>query len=292
MRASFLLKAFWVSLFVVPLAATLAWIAGGEASSTLVLRLLFAATVVVEVGALRQTIVTRRLFAKSDAGYLTWTLTSAFLLVRLVAEARLLTLTFNLVSAPHPIEQASAGIFFYVIWLRYLYTVSDVLFVGALITTIKAYRGTGLKFEIIGRDYVYIALVWFMPLTTLVFRSQLGLAGITASDPYILGYRLTAVFVGAAIATLCLVVRRYVVQMGRGAVGRVWNSVAVAGIARDMSFLALAVLGRNWGRAAAFGEQYLLWIFAACWLLAALYQQALVPARRPVPAPEPAEART
>jgi hypothetical protein len=68
--------------------------------------------------------------------------------------------------------------------------------------------------------------------------------------------------------------------MGGGAVARVSNSVVVAGIARDASFLVLAVVSKFWKPGAEFGEQYLLWIFACCWVLAALYQQEVIPQAR------------
>jgi len=186
---------------------------------------------------------------------------------------------------------ASAGSFrfFYVVWLRYLYTVSDVLFIGALIGTIRAYRSTGLKFGLIGRDFLYILLVFAIPVTTYLFRANLGLAGLITSDSHIATYRLVAVFVGGLIASLCLVVRRFAAQMGGGAVSRVWSSVAAAGIARDASFLALAVLSVWWRPGAEFLEQYLLWIFATLWLLAGIYQQEVLPQSAPVPAMQAAE---
>jgi hypothetical protein len=287
MRSSVFFRLMAATLIIAPLASLLAWSLGGAEGGNLVVKVLFAATVLIEIGALKEAVSARKLFSRADTGYLTWSLTIAFLVVRLVAEARLLTITFNLFDLPRNITDASPGAFFYVIWLRYLYTVSDVLFVGALVTTIRAYKSTGLKFELQGRDYLYIALVCVVPITTLVFRGNLGLAGLINADHYIATYRLVAVFSGGIIASLCLVVRRYVAQMGGGAVARVWNSVVVAGIARDASFLVLAVVSKFWKPASEFGEQYLLWIFASCWVLAALYQQELVPQARPA-ATEPA----
>jgi hypothetical protein len=259
----------------------------GADGGNMVVKLLFAATVLVEIAALRQAFSARKLFSKSDTGYLTWSLTIAFLVIRQIAEGRLLTLTFDLFDLPKNITAASPGAFFYVVWLRYLYTVSDVLFIGALLTTVRAYQSTGLKFGLQSRDYIYIALVCAVPITTLAFRGNLGLAGLINTDHYIATYRLVAVFSGGIIASLCLVVRRYVAQMGGGAVARVWNSVVVAGIARDASFLVLAVVSKFWKPGSEFGEQYLLWIFASCWLLAAIYQQELLP-RVPQASTEPA----
>jgi hypothetical protein len=264
-----------VSLIALPLVFLAVATAGSAAEADRMTLVLFGATVVVEVIALWQALSARKLFSRSDGGYLTWTLILLFLIVRLAAEARLTTLNFHLV--PKYTDGGGAGLFFYTIVLRYLYTLSDVLFICALGATIRAYKSTGLKFELMRRDYIYILLVWAMPTLTYVFRDNLVNPGITTADGYIATYRLVAVIVGAAIASLCLVVRRYVVQMGGGAVARVWNMVVVAGIARDASFLCLALLSNWWRPGAAFVEQYLLWVFSCCWLLAALYQQEVLP---------------
>jgi hypothetical protein len=284
MRSSIVFKFLVATLVIAPLASVAAWNVSGADGGNLVVKVLFAATVLIEIVALKQALAARKLFSRSDTGYLTWSLTIAFLLVRLVAEARLVTLTFDLFNLPKSITAASPGAFFYVVWLRYLYTISDALFIGALLTTVRAYQSTGLKFGVQGRDYIYIALVCAVPVTTFFYRANLGLAGLINTDHYIATYRLVAVFSGGIIASLCLVVRRYVAQMGGGAVARVWNSVVVAGIARDASFLVLAVVSKFWKPGAEFGEQYLLWIFALCWVLAALYQQELIPqAKQGVP---------
>src|SRR5262245_43998170 len=134
-------------------------------------KFLFALTVLIEIIALTQAIVARKVFVQSDFGHLTWTLIVAFLIVRLVAELRLISLTFGIVEMPKPVESASSLLFFYVIVLRYLYTVSDVLFIASLITTVRAYKSTGLKFEILKQDYAYLLLVWAIPVLTYVFRA-------------------------------------------------------------------------------------------------------------------------
>jgi hypothetical protein len=202
---------------------------------------------------------------------LTWTLIVAFFVVRLVGELRLITLTFEFVSSYK--DGSSAGSFFYVVVLRYLYTISDLLFIAALVTTVRAYKSTGLKFELMSRDYGYIAFLWAIAVATYYNRSNLSLGGIITTDNYILTYRVVAVFVGAIIGTYCVVVRRYALQMGGGAVAKVWNTVVVAGISRAASFLVLALFLKKWRVEAQFAEQYLLWIFAWCWLVAALYQR-------------------
>jgi hypothetical protein len=277
MKAASFSRFFVASLVVLPLAALLAGQIGGSGLTSFV-RVLFALTVAVEVFAFWQAAAARKLFSKGDPGYLTWTLILAFLIVRLIAEARLLTLTFGLVAIPSALNSASAPLFIYVVVFRYLYTFSDALFIGALITAVLTYKRTGLRFSVQPRDYLYILLLWSVPVVTYMFRDNLGLTGLTGADPYISNYRLVAVIIGAVIASLCVVVRRYAIQMGGGAVARVWNTVVAAGIARDASFLTLALLSRWWGAGATFTEQYLLWIFACCWLIAALRQREVVPA--------------
>jgi hypothetical protein len=158
-----------------------------------------------------------------------------------------------------------------------MYTVSDFLFIGALANTIRAYKTTGLKFELLAQDFFYMLLVWAMPGLTYLFHKNLMYSNTAGTDKYIVTFRLVTVSVGALIATLCLVVRRYVLQMGGGAVARVWTMVVIAGIARDASFLALALLSGRWRASAQFTEQYLLWIFSCCWLMAALFQQEILP---------------
>ncbi len=266
------------SLIIAPAAFSLAVKLGGNDSGMSVTRLLFALTVVVEIAALMQVILSRRMFSPSDPMHLTWTLIAAFLIVRLLGQVRLLTLTFNFI--PTYSETGPRWLFYYVVWGRYLYTLGDLLFVASLITTVRAYKLTGLKFELIGRDFLYISILWVIPFITYVFRQNLALGGIITTDGYVVTYRLIAVFVGALIASLCVAIRRYTIQMGGGMVARVWNTVVLAGTARALSFLVLSLMLRWWKPGAQFAEQYLLWIFAACWLIAALYQQEVLPRAR------------
>jgi len=277
MRSKPVTRFFIVSLIAAPLVSMLAWRLNGSAGGTDVTKGLFAVAVVVEVVALIQMIGARALFARSDPGHLIWTLIVGFMALRLAAEFRNLSIVTGIVQVPASIDTASTGLFVYVVLLRYLYTLADLLFVAALIASIRAYKSTELNFELVAIDYFYILMVWAIPIVTYVLRGNLGVAGISNSDKYTPIYRLVAVFVGAVIASLCLVIRRYVVLMGGGAVARIWNSVAAAGISRDASFLALALLSAAWRPGAEFLEQYLIWIFANLWLLAAVYQQEVVP---------------
>lgn len=278
MKSKQVLTPFTVSLFVLPAIFALAIYFAADPPKTgkLLTNYLFVLTVLVEAVALFQVMATRKLFSQSDPGHLTWSLVAAFLTVRLLAELRLFTITFNIVRVPSPIESAPPALFFYVVVLRYLYTLSDLIFIAALVTTIRAYKSTGLNFRLLNQDYFYFLLVWAIPAVTWFFRANLGLSAAVGPDKYIPTYRLVAVFVGALIVSLSLIVRRYASQMGGGAVARVWSTVAMAGLFRAASFLALALLSRRWSTLAVFTEQYLLWIFACCWLLAALYQREVI----------------
>ena len=120
-------------------------------------------------------------------------------------------------------------------------------------------------------------MLWTIPFLTYAYRDNLALGGIVTSDRHVVTYRLIAVFVGALIASLCVVIRRYAIQMGGGMVARLWNTVVAAGIARALSFLVLALMLKWWKAGAQFSEQYFLWIFAGCWLLAALFQREVLP---------------
>jgi hypothetical protein len=278
MKSKQIITPFMISLFVLPtvfvLAVSLA--ADPRHLGRALTNYLFVLTVLVEIAALFQALATRKLFSQTDPGHLTWSLVATFLAVRLLAELRLFTITFDIVHVPGPLESAPSGLFFYVVVLRYLYTLSDFIFIAALLTTIRAYKSTGLNFRLLKQDYFYFLLVWAMPLVTWLFRANLGLSAAVSPDKYIPTYRLVAVFVGSLIVSLSLIVRRYASQMGGGAVARVWSTVAMAGLFRAASFLALALLSRRWPTLAIFTEQYLLWIFSCCWLLAALYQREVI----------------
>ncbi|MEW6207942.1 MAG: hypothetical protein AB1631_06215 [Acidobacteriota bacterium] len=274
MNSRTILTPFILSVMLIPFVFAISLGLSGDATPEKITLTLFAETVAVEFLALFQIAKARKLFSRSDQGYLTWTLILAFLIIRILAEARLTTMNFRWV--PQYEEAPSSFLFFYRYVLRYLYTLSDLLFIGALMTTIRSYKSTGLKFELMKQDYLYTILLWAMPIITFVYRENLFSAA-AGNDPYIPTYRLVAVTVGAIIASLCIVVRRYALQMGGGAVASVWNSVVAAGIARDASFLALALITPSSRGVAQFIEQYLLWIFACCWLMAALYQREVLP---------------
>ncbi|MBI3654672.1 MAG: hypothetical protein HY231_26875 [Acidobacteria bacterium] len=270
MTAKSCLKVFLVSLVLVPLLFFIVLNQAGGEQATSVTLSFFAVTVLIELVALGRIFQVRKAFSPGDSGYSIWTLILATMCVRLLAEGRLFTLTTHLV--PEYQEGASNLLFFFVVVLRYLYTVSDVLFTVALILTIRSYKSTGLPFKLLAIDYFYIAALCTLPVITYSFRANLLLSTLSGHDGYIATFRLVAVTVGAFIASFCVVVRRYALQMGGGQVAKVWSMVVIAGVARDGSFLTVALLS-SWSKSvASFTEQYLLWIFACCWLLAALYQ--------------------
>jgi len=222
---------------------------------------LTVAVLLVEMIALAQIIRVRAMFSRGDTARLTWTLIASFLLVRVLCDMRLIAGFLNLFPA--------GGFNF-----LYFYTVSDLLFIAALTTTIRLYKGTGLKFEIKPVDYLYIAGAWAMAVATILAASYQGSATNFSS---VTGYREVAVTVGGVIVSLGLVVRRYVSQMGGGAVARVWNTVVIASVARDASHLA-SLLVPIWSpRYGFFVDIYLRWIFAICWALAATYQLEIIP---------------
>lgn len=252
------------SLVALPVAYAAAIVGSSDARNSgarAVVMGLSLAVLLVEMIALAQIVRVRALFSKADAARVTWTLIASFLFVRVLSDLRLIASFLNLFP--------TGGFNF-----LYFYTVSDLLFIAALTTTIRLYKGTGLKFEIKPVDYLYIAGAWAMAVATVLAAYYQGRATDFGSAT---GYREVAVTVGGVIVSLGLVVRRYVSQMGGGAVARVWNTVVIASVARDASHLA-ALLGPLWlPRYGFFVDIYLRWIFAVCWVLAATYQMEIIP---------------
>ena len=233
-------------------------------------RALFVVTLVVQAAALRGAARCRAGFAPGDLGHRTWSLFTAFLAIRLLAELRLATLYFGL----GPTEDG-AWRTLYVVVLRYLYSVSDALVILGLLGMIGGLRGLGLHFALRQRDRIAMLLVAGMPPIAFVLHERLtGFVGLE-NDRSILIYRLVAVTITAFVAMLCIAILRYVRQMGGGALARVWGAVVVAGLARAASFVALAIVG-VWSRAwADVVEQSLLLLFALAWWQAVRAQRRL-----------------
>jgi hypothetical protein len=235
--------------------------------------ILFVGTVLLTLVAFGGALRCRAGFGPDDLGRRTWTFFAAFLGIRILAELRLFTIYFDLVP-----ELSNAGRVFYIVVLRYLYTLSDLMMIAGLVSTIRGYRGLGLHFAVQRRDEIGIAVLAVLPIAAFVLRDHLTVFVTARDDQAILVYRLVAVTVTAVVAALCIVILRYVRQMGGGALARVWGAVVVAGLARAASFVALAAVtsvSSAWGDVV---EQTLLLVFAAAWLTAAGLQRRLIAA--------------
>jgi hypothetical protein len=242
-----------------------------ESVLVVVQRVLFVGTLAIELLALLGAAQCRARFERGDPGRTTWTLFTAFLAVRVIAELRLFTLYFELV----PGLQGTAWGTFYVVVLRYLYTVSDLCVVVGLVGMIRALRGLGLSFSLRPSDLVAMVLVAALPVVAFVLRERLTRTAALAADEAILAYRMIAVSLTAIVAMLCIAILRYARQMQGGALARIWGAIVVAGLARTASFVALAIVGGTWGNIA---EQVLLVVFALAWLRAGQEQRRLLAA--------------
>lgn len=246
-------------------------------------RTLFVLTLILELVAVLGAARCRATFEPGDDGRTLWTLVTAFLGLRLVAELRLATLYFDLV--PDAIASSEIASFVYVVVFRYLYTVSDLLVATALILAIRTYRSLGLHFRLERGDRAAIVALASLPLVAMSLRQELtGFLG--TDDPSIVIYRLVAVTLASAIAMLCLIILRFVRQMGGGALARVWSAIAVAGLARAGSFVVLGLVAASSVRWGDLAEQTLLLLFALAWVFATRAQhrlQRLLPERPAAP---------
>ncbi|MBK8265055.1 MAG: hypothetical protein IPK80_27455 [Nannocystis sp.] len=230
-----------------------------------------ALTVVVELLALGVAARVRQRFEPGEPSRITWDLIVGFLAVRTLAQLRLLSFYFDFV--PGFVESSPSLTHIYTVWLRYLYTIADLLMIGGLSSTIRSYRALGLHFELRGRDWALIAVVAAMPLSVIASRDQLW------SDPHLAApeisltiYRMVAAVVSAAIAALSLAVLRFVQQMGGGQLALVWGAIGAAGLARALSFVALALLSGISPAAGDLAEQSMLWLFASAWFAGVMWQ--------------------
>lgn len=265
-------------VFVVSLLAWPAAFAAGLATDFAkeITRVCFVLTLPVEAAALILVFGVRRRFAPGEPGRLVWSLFTGFAVLRMLAQLRLLTLYFGWV--PEVIGAHNGLYMFYIAGLRFLYTASDFLFAAALVASIRNIKSTGLPFATEKRDYGWMALVCVLPAGALILHQYMAVdtvIGTGAGLPLMI-FRLVAVALGTIIACLCIVVRRYAVQMGGGALAGVWNMLVLAGISHTASFVAFALLAALWPRGADVSEQFFLWIFACAWLLAVLRQRAMV----------------
>ncbi len=215
-----------------------------------------------------------RRFAPGERAGLAWWLIAASMIVRLVAEARRATIWFRWVEGW---RQWPLLYDVYVSGFRYLYTLSELLFVAALVVTIRNFKTSGLEFSTKGRDWVYIGILCLLPIPVVIYRDNLALTPLGGYSHEI--FRIVAAVLGSIIAALCIVVRRYALTLRGGLLAGVWNAVVLAGIARTASFLFLALLLGRWPAIGHFTEQFLLWVFAGAWLVALMRQSAMLPAR-------------
>lgn len=264
-------------VFLVSLLAWPAAFAAGLAADFAVeiTRACFVLTLPVEAAALVLVFGVRRRFGPGEPGRRVWTLFAGFAVLRMLAQLRLLTLYFGWV--PQLVAGNQGLYVFYIAGLRFLYTASDLLFAAALVASIRNVKSTGLPFATEKRDYGWIGLICVLPAGALILHQYMAVdtvIGTGAGLPLMI-FRLVAVVLGTVIACLCIVVRRYAVQMGGGAVAGVWNMLVLAGISHTASFVAFALLAALWPRGADVFEQWFLWIFACTWLLAVLRQRSL-----------------
>ena len=266
MRSKPILLSFLISLAVIPVAFLLVLDVDGPTD-----RLTFAlygAAIVVEALAFVQALISRRVFDEEDWGRTVWTLFSGFLGIRLLGEFRYVSLLVNGISSNA--AGISTTMFVYIVVFRYLFTAADLLCLAGLIRTVREYRASGFEFRLLRRDWFYIGALWIMPIVPIIYPAQ-------NADGYLRAYWLVATTVGTLIASIGMVVRRYAQQMGVGALARVWTTVVIACTARAASFPAIS-LASQWlpDPVTDFVEQYPIWIFANCWLLAAVLQQSVL----------------
>jgi len=265
---------------VVFLFSLLAWpaaFAAGVAADLAVemTRACFVLTLLVEAIALVLVFGERRRFAPGEPGRRVWTLFAGFAVLRMLAQLRLLTLYFGWV--PEFVAGNHGVYLFYIAGLRFLYTASDLLFAAALVISIRNVKSTGLPFATGTRDYGWMALICIIPAGALILHHTMAVDTVigTGAGLPLMVFRLVAVTLGTIIACLCIVVRRYAVQMGGGALAGVWSMLVLAGISHTASFVVFASLAVPWPGGADFFEQLFLWIFACAWLLALLRQRTM-----------------
>lgn len=225
---------------------------------------LFAATVAVELGALVLALRGRAHLQPTDDSRLTWTLLAAALATRLLAEVRVGL--FYLDAVPAFIADSPALSDLFLLVLRYLYTLADLLLLAGLWTARRSLDRSGLGLPLRRRDLGVVVLL--APLPVVTWAAQTAVQG-GPSDPGIFTFRVVSVIVGSIVSVLCLGLVSVSLQMGGGVLAWIWGSLAVAGIARVLAFVAASGLTALAWPTAMVVEQGLLWTFACAWLLAA-----------------------
>jgi len=235
---------------------------------------LFLGTLAVELAAVVVALEGRRRLAQGDPARRAWTWIAVALALRLVAELRLATLYLGLVPRDFAVEHPWLwDIYFF--GLRYLYTLSDLALLPALLATRRGLQSTGLAFHLRPRDALLLVLLPPLPVTVYLLQSALDLGSV---DPGLHSFRLISASVAMIVSAVCVVLASPALQMGGGAWAWIWGAAAVAGVARGLSFAAAAVAPTF--PSALIVEQALLWTFACGWLLATALHLRLVAGRR------------
>ena len=269
MTASRPAQLFLASLVVWP-AIFLAVLLGRPAGvAPVVFHTAFGATVAVEIAALAYAVRLWRGFVPDEPNRRLWALFAGCLALRCLAELRLWSLHLGLV---HPTGVAYAV---YVVGLRYVFTASDVLFGAGLVVALRTYRATGLPFRLRARDFVLMAAMLALPAAGILVSPKLNAWFLPEAGNQVRTFRFVQICVNTAVAALCIAVRRFAADLGGGVLARMWTYVWIAGVAHAASFLVFAGLSLWWPPGADLFEQYLLWVYGACWLLATLRQRVL-----------------
>lgn len=243
------------------------YVLAGHDRAGIVTLALLVATILVEILAVAESLRARGAFAPDDPSSHAWLLIAGFLSLRILAELRYVTILAGIV--PGWSEDASPGVFFFVVVLRYLFTLGDLLLIAALVTMIRSYRAAGLEIRLRPLDVALMSLVSAMALVTAL-RPAVGV------DGYLLTYWKVAALMSAIIGVLCVILLRLVGFLGTGALAMVWRAVLIACTLRIASLLSTAILTRTAPVGVdEFVEQALLWIFAGWWLVAALGQRTM-----------------
>ena len=111
---------------------------------------LFFATLTVELAVVVVVFLGRRRLIPGDPGRRAWTWIGVALVLRLLAELRLATLYLSVV--PDFIAGDPLLLDIYVLGLRYLYALSDLALLPALLAIRRGLQSTGLDFHLRPRD--------------------------------------------------------------------------------------------------------------------------------------------
>lgn len=237
---------------------------------------LFGATLTVELVALVLVLRGRAHLQPGDDAHGTWTLLAAALGTRLLAELRVGVLYLDAIPAAIADRPLARDIF--VMGLRYLYTLGDLLLLVALWTARRSFERSGLGYSLRPRDLGALAVL--APLPVVTWAAQAALQS-DPTDPGIFMFRVISVVVGSVVSAMCLGLVSLSLQMGGGVLAWIWGSLAVAGIARVFAFVAASGLQALGVPTSTVVEQGLLWTFACAWLLAAgLHWRLVATARR------------